>query len=106
MKSRWIKPLIILAFIIVLSACARAPVQSDKPEFLATYPSQFIAGDTYILKSNERIDGNIVGIGTSLIIEEDATITGDISLIGSTLDLAGKIDGNLNEQLIVEYYSR
>ena len=96
MKSHWIKPLIVLVFLAALSACTRAPNRSEKPKYLATYPSQFIVGDTYILKDNEKIEGNVVGIGTSLVIGEKATITGDISLIGSTLEIAGQIDGNLN----------
>jgi len=96
MKSQWIKYLLILVFITAFSACVHAPLESEKPEYLATYPSQLIIGDTYILKSNEKIVGNIVGIGTSLIIEENASITGDISLIGSDLDIAGQIDGDLN----------
>ena len=68
----------------------------SEPEYRTTFPSQFIVGDTYVLKSHERIDGNIVGIGTTLIIEEDALVMGDISLVGSNLDDAGRIAGDLN----------
>jgi len=96
MKHQWIKRLLVLLTAVVLTACISAPAQPAEPEFLATYPSQFILGDTYILKSHEKIDGNIVGIGTTLIIEEDALVMGDISLVGSSLAVSGRIAGDLN----------
>lgn len=96
MKPHWIKSLMVLLAAVVLTACISAPAQPAEPEFLTTFPSQFIIGDTYILKSHEKIDGNIVGIGTTLILEKDALVMGDISLVGSNLDVSGRIAGDLN----------
>ena len=96
MKPQWIKRLLVLIAVVALTACISAPAKPAEPEFRATYPSQFIVGDTYILKSHEKIDGNIVGIGTTLVIEEDAIVMGDISLVGSNLEAYGRIAGDLN----------
>ena len=96
MKLHWIKLKAVLIAAVMLTGCINAPSHPAENEFRTTFPSQFIVGDTYILKSHEKINGNFVGIGTTLILEEDAIVMGDVSLIGSNLDLAGRIAGNLN----------
>lgn len=96
MKSLWTKVLLVMLAAVVLTACTSTPAKPTESEFRTTFPSQFIVGDTYILKSHDRIDGNIVGIGTSLIIEEDALVMGDISLVGSNLEISGRVAGDLN----------
>ena len=96
MKPHWIKTLLVLIAAVALTACISAPAKPASPEYRTTYPSQFIFGDTYILKSHEKIDGNIVGFGTTLIIEKDALVMGDVSLVGSNLDVSGRIAGDLN----------
>ncbi|MCJ7519229.1 MAG: polymer-forming cytoskeletal protein [Anaerolineaceae bacterium] len=96
MKPHWIKTLLVLIAAVALTACISAPAKPASPEYRTTYPSQFIFGDTYILKSHEKIDGNIVGLGTTLIIEKDAFVMGDVSLVGSNLDVSGQIAGDLN----------
>lgn len=96
MKPHWIKTLLVLIAAVALTACISAPAKPASPEYRTTYPSQFIFGDTYILKSHEKIDGNIVGLGTTLIIEKDALVMGDVSLVGSNLDVSGRIAGDLN----------
>jgi hypothetical protein len=96
MKFQPIKLLKVLLLAVVLSACGGAFTKPAQPELWTTYPSQFVVGNTYMLKSHEKINGNIVGIGTNLIIEDGAIIQGDISLIGSTIDLSGRIAGDLN----------
>ena len=88
---------LIVAAIFALVACSSLPAaQADGEGYTETYPSQFLSGDVYILKSNERIAGNISGVGTTLIIQEGALVTGDISLIGGNLDIEGQVNGNVN----------
>ncbi len=96
MKLHWIKLSIILIATVILTGCASTPANSGEKEIWTTFPSQFIVGDTYILKSHEKIDGNIVGIGTTLIIKDNALVMGDVSLIGSNLEVDGRIAGDLN----------
>jgi hypothetical protein len=96
MKIQSIKFFQFLTLAIVLSACGGAFIKPVQPELWTTYPSQFVVGNTYVLKSHEKINGNIVGIGTNLIIEDGAFVQGDVSLIGSTIDLSGRIVGDLN----------
>jgi len=93
MKSHWIKILCCCIAALFLTACSQL---LDSQVEGSTYPSQFIVGDVYILKSNEQINGNIAGIGTMLVIEEGAVVSGDVSLIGSNLDLSGQVNGDLN----------
>ena len=86
--------LFVLAFF--LTACAGAEFQGEQSKFRETYPGQFLAGDVYILKNHEKIDGDIAGIGTTLIIEEGAIVIGNISLVGSNLEISGRVAGDIN----------
>ena len=95
MKSRLTKTAILIILLSCLSGCQYTGSIFGAGDNLS-YPSQFIIGDTYILKGNEIINGDIAGIGTTLIIEEGALISGDISLVGSTLDMAGQLEGDMN----------
>jgi hypothetical protein len=86
-----------LTSILMLVACTVGQTgQTENGDYANTYPSQFLTGDVYILKSNERISGNISGIGTTLIIEKGAVVTGDISLIGGNLEINGEVGRNVN----------
>src|SRR4030042_5158040 len=96
MKPHWINPMSMLIAAVFLTGCINTPIRPLESDTWTTFPSQFIVGDTYILKSHEKIDGNIVGIGTTLILEENALVMGDISLIGSNLEVDGRVAGDLN----------
>lgn len=98
MKSRLIKFLPILLVLFLFSSCAGFPaginqINTDSEDF---YPSQFLTGDVYVLKSGEHIKGNISGIGTTLIIEDGAVVMGDISLLASSLEVNGWVNGDVN----------
>jgi hypothetical protein len=86
--------LIIIAFLV--TACTGAELKGSDDDFWETYPGQFLAGDVYILQNHEKINGDVAGVGTTLIIEEGATVIGDITLIGSNLEVAGRIAGDVN----------
>ncbi|MDO9545751.1 MAG: polymer-forming cytoskeletal protein [Pelolinea sp.] len=96
MKSIWIKLLPLILIIFLFSACTEYAPISDSGQYDETFPSQFLLGDVYVLKDRERIDGNIAGVGTKLIIEEGATVTGSISLIGGQMEILGKVYGDVN----------
>ena len=96
MKSRWTKFLPLLVAVFLLSACAGSGFSTGEEKFSATYPSQFLVGNVYVLKNHEKIDGNIAGIGTTLIIEDGATVMGDISLINSQMEIFGHVTGEIN----------
>lgn len=95
MKSRSIKLLFPLLLITLLGACS-TNVIGNEDGFGTTYPSQMLSGDVYVLERFEKIDGNIVGIDTTLIIEEGAAVLGDISLLGSDLEISGRVSGDIN----------
>ena len=95
MKPQGIKIFLVTLLIVLLSGCA-STLNQETTAMFETFPSQFLAGDVYILNDNQKIDGNIVGIGTTLIIEEGAIVTGDITLVGSNLEISGRVAGSLN----------
>ena len=97
MRSPWTKLTPLLLAILLLSACAESRFKAAEEEiFSETYSSQFMVGDVYVLKKHEQIDGNLVGIGTTLVIEDGATVMGDISLIGSQMEVFGHVTGDIN----------
>lgn len=95
--NRLFSVLIALSFLLVSAACVGTPSQAaDETGFINTYPSQLLTGDIYVLKNHERISGNLSGVGTTLIIEEGALVMGDISLVGGSLEVNGRVTGNVN----------
>jgi len=97
MRSQKIKLLPLLLAVLLLSACTGSGfILEEEEPFLSTYPSQFLMGDTYVLKKHEKIDGNIVGLGTNLVIVDGATVMGDISLIGGQMEIYGSVNGDIN----------
>lgn len=95
MKFKWnrIFPVLLLAFF--LTSCSKVGFSAQE-SFTATYPSQMLVGDVYVLKSHEIIDGNIVGFDTTLVIEEGASVNGDVSLFGGESEISGHITGDIN----------
>jgi cytoskeletal protein CcmA (bactofilin family) len=98
MKSRLISIFSVILLAGLLSACGSVPFSQMELSngSTSTYPSQFLTGDVYVLKDQEKIEGNIAGIGTTLIIEDGAVVTGDISLIGGNLEIDGQVLGDVN----------
>jgi len=96
MKSRTINLAAIILLAFLGSACAARQMDFPIQTAGAIYPSQFILGDIYVLKAGETINGNIAGLGTSLVIKPDAQVLGDISLIGSHLEVGGQVTGDIN----------
>ena len=95
MKAQQGKTATFILLLILLTGCAPTIFTSGASDEFA-YPSQFLIGETYILENGERIEGDIVGVGTNLTIRQGARVTGDISLMGSMLDMAGESDGDIN----------
>lgn len=96
MRSPWTKIIPLLLAILLLSACTESGFKTEEEQFSETYSSQFLVGDVYVLKNHEQIDGNLVGIGTTLVIEDGASVMGDISLIGSQMEFFGRVAGDIN----------
>ncbi len=96
MKSLQIKLLVVAVLAVFLLAGCAPGFQSDQAPVFETFPGQFLVGDVYVLHNHQTIDGDIAGIGTTLIIEDGALVKGDISLVGGTLEIAGRVAGDLN----------
>ncbi|MBN2257867.1 MAG: polymer-forming cytoskeletal protein [Anaerolineaceae bacterium] len=88
MKHNYRIPLVICLALVVLlatSAFTTTDYQDDKVVF----------GGTYVLHSNETINGNLVILGGAVTLEQNSIVTGDTALFGGTLDADGMIRGNL-----------
>jgi len=96
MRSPWTRLLPFFLVVLLLSACTGSGFRAEEEKFTSTYPSQFLVGDVYVLKKHENIDGNIAGIGTTLIIENGAAVMGDVSLINSQMEISGNVVGDIN----------
>lgn len=96
MKPRRTKFLLAALLAVMLLAGCSTDLESSRQPYFETFPGQFLVGDVYVLKKHQKIDGDVAGIGTTLIIEDGALVMGDITLIGSTLDLEGRVAGDLN----------
>ncbi len=95
MKSISTKLLPFFLIAVLFTACSQAGI-SEEETYKTTYPSQFISGDVFILKRYEKIDGDVVGVDTTLIIEEGASVLGDINLLASDLEVGGRVAGEVN----------
>jgi len=95
MESNRINILIIFILSLFLNACNTGGIQGNDTN-ADSYPSQFLTGEVYILKTDETINGNISGFDTTLILEEGSIVTGDISLFGSELEISGQVNGDVN----------
>jgi hypothetical protein len=95
MKARLNKSAALIFLLVLLASCT-PNINSIGTGSGSVYPSQFLIGETYILENGERIEGDIVGVGTNLTIHEGARVTGDISLVGSVLEMGGEVNGDIN----------
>ncbi len=84
------KPFIGLVMIILVLALA-LPARA-----VAAVPGMLILGDTYTLASGELLDENLTILGGNVVIEQDATVDGDILLLGGTLRMDGIVEGDIS----------
>lgn len=54
-----------------------------------------IAGGTFVLRSGETQDGNLLILGGAVTLEEGSQVNGDVVLMGGTLSVDGTVNGNI-----------
>lgn len=89
-KLRYIIFLLLLTFLLVgntgyVFAQTPDPITEDK----------VVIGQTFILKTDQELDGDLAIIGGTAILNEGSRVTGDIALIGGVLQVFGTIDGDI-----------
>ncbi len=82
-----ILPLLLLVALVVV------PLQSAGAKGLAN--GEVIFGQTYLLKSGQTLDGDLVILGGSASIENGATVNGTIALFGGVLSMDGEVTGDV-----------
>ncbi len=86
------KPVKLLSFFLLL-ALVFAPIQSASAKGLAD--GKVIFGDTYTLKSDETLNGDLVVFGGSANIEKGAKVEGNAVVIGGSLVVNGEVAGDV-----------
>lgn len=88
-KKRYTLSLIVLlaTFLVLLPAntYAQGPNPGDKVVF----------GGSFVLQSNQSLNGNLVVLGGTARVENNATINGDIAVIGGTASIDGEVNGDV-----------
>lgn len=80
----------LLIIVIVIAMLFPSQVSAASPE-----DDRTIFGSNYTLESGRILDGNLNVIGGVVDIEEDATVNGDMFVLGGLLTINGTIQGNL-----------
>lgn len=56
---------------------------------------RIVFGETYMLGSNETLDGNLLLMGGIATLETSSTVSGDVTILGGVLEADGTIEGDL-----------
>lgn len=78
--------LLALTLIVVLAT----PVAAQTGE-----QGKLVVGGAYVLRSGERLNGDLGVIGGTATVEQGATVDGDILVAGGVLNLAGRVSGDI-----------
>jgi len=94
--SSKIELFIIISIGLIFTSCTVSGPFQPQTSHGKIIGDQLVIGNYFLLSSNDTLEGNIVGIGASLVIDKNALLKGDISLLGGTLDVYGTIEGTIN----------
>lgn len=86
---RRIKLIIWIALLVTLLIPSTVFASSTKED-------KVVMGGSYVLKSGDELDGNLIIIGGNATIEEDAKVNGDVILLGGQVSISGMVSGDLN----------
>lgn len=84
----WTKLILLLTLLVALT-WPTAALASD------LYEDQVVFGNPFTLESGETLDGNLIVFGGVATIEDGSTVRGDVVVFGGTVDISGRVTGNL-----------
>ena len=87
---------LLIAIVVLFNSCTVSGPFQPQVSRGKIHGDQLVVGNSFLLSSDDSLEGNIVGIGASLVIEKNAKLKGDISLLGGTVDIMGSVDGTIN----------
>lgn len=79
---------IVFAFVLLLFIPSKAMAKS-------LFDDKVVAGGVYTLQSGEFLDGSLLVFGGAAYIQRDATVGGDVVLLGGTVTISGTVEGNV-----------
>jgi len=85
MRKKWQIMLILLAGLILSILTFGAGLQDGK----------VVIGGDYVLQSGETLTGDLVMIGGHAVIEDNSLVQRNIALLGSSLECAGEVQGDV-----------
>jgi predicted flap endonuclease-1-like 5' DNA nuclease/cytoskeletal protein CcmA (bactofilin family) len=85
-RKLWIVGLLVLLSLALLAPTAYARGLAD---------DKVIFGENYVLRSGERLDGNLAVIGGKVTLERDSIVTDDVAVMGGALTVAGSVRGSV-----------
>lgn len=59
-------------------------------------PDSFVVGGSYTVHQGQVIRGNLDGLFSQITLEEGAQVEGQIRVVSSVLDVAGKVGGSIS----------
>jgi cytoskeletal protein CcmA (bactofilin family) len=84
----WTKLALLLTLLVALTWPTVA-LASDQ------YDDEIVFGNTFTLESGETLNGNLIVFGGVAMLEDGSTVRGDLVVFGGTVDVEGRITGNL-----------
>jgi len=85
-QIRWIVLILVVALSLIPYPVNAAPLTDD----------QVVMGGSFVLKSDQTLNGNLIIIGGTARIEENAVINGSIILLGGQVTVNGIVESNLH----------
>ncbi len=90
MKKKIIAIITILFLVSLITVSVYAS-NSDAPR----KDDEIIFNETYVLKENSILNGNLVAINSTVVVKKNVIITGDVVLIASSINLNAEVNGSL-----------
>lgn len=84
-RKVWLLALVV----ILLLAAAPAALAQDGDE------GKVLFGQRFTLRSGERLDGDLTGFNSIIVLEQDSTVQGDVAVFGGSISVAGRVSGNV-----------
>jgi hypothetical protein len=84
---------IILFFLLVSLVSLALPGRVQAKD---AFDDKVVFGDTYQLKENEILNGTLAVLGGTATLETGSQVTGDVALMGGTLEINGTVGGNVS----------
>lgn len=81
----WLFALTVFLLLAVAPAALARDGDRDKVVF----------GQRFTLRAGERLDGDLTGFNSAIVLERDSVVQGDVAVFGGSISVEGEVRGNL-----------